>query len=93
MLPVLTGAPFDISLDSLKVFSYFFGYEKTLSNIHIVILNNDVLITFLCRNLMRSLIITIAAIIIATLVLLVIEANQVSAEIVLDKNLKKMILN
>jgi hypothetical protein len=42
---------------------------------------------------MRSLIIAIAAIIIATLVLLVIEANQVSAEIVLNKNLKKMILN
>ena len=42
---------------------------------------------------MRILIIAIAAIIIATLVLLVIEANQVSAEIVLDKNLKKMILN
>jgi len=42
---------------------------------------------------MRILIIAIAAIIIATLVLLVIEANQVSAEIVLNKNLKKMILN
>lgn len=42
---------------------------------------------------MRSLIIAIAAIIIATLVLLVIEANQVSAEIFLNKNLKKMVLN
>ena len=42
---------------------------------------------------MRILIIAIAAIIIATLVLLVIEANQVSAEIVLNQNLKKMILN